>query len=116
MSATELTNCIMLALADIGCLTWRNNCGALPDKRGVWVRYGVGNPGGSDIIGLMPNGRFLAIEVKAGRDTERPDQVAFINAVNMTGGLGFFARDVQYAVDRVRDHLAEPLRFPHHPV
>lgn len=46
--------------------------------------------GVSDILGIW-EGKFLAIEVKAGRNTPTDEQMAFINTVNDRGGIGFVA-------------------------
>lgn len=56
--------------------------------------------GVSDILGIW-EGKFLAIEVKAGRNRPTEDQVAFIDTVNDRGGIGIIAwclEDVQRAL------------------
>lgn len=89
---------IMLAATKLGARLFRNNCGALEDKNGRWVHYGVCNPGGADLIGWTADGRFLAIEVKAGRTVTTAEQLKFIEGVNAAGGVGLIARDVATAV------------------
>lgn len=90
-------NRIMLALAEAGCLVWRQNTGAYRDPDGRLVRYGL-CVGSSDIIGVAPDGRFLAIEVKTktGRATEA--QQRFIAAVIAKGGRAGIARSPEEAV------------------
>lgn len=51
--------------------------------------------GTSDILGLLPGGRFLAIEVKTAKGVVSKEQKAFLNKVNKKGGLGFVARSVE---------------------
>ena len=75
MNEMNRLRAIMLGLSTPGVRLFRNNCGALKDADGRLIRYGVANPGGSDLIGwrsltVTPDmvGRklavFLAIEVK----------------------------------------------------
>lgn len=93
----------------------RNNNGALPDKNGRYVRYGLGNDSSSindvrkssDLIGCVPMlilphhvgrtlGIYCATEVKKegwvweGNNREIA-QLAFINDISRHGGIGMFA-------------------------
>ena len=91
---------------------FRNNIGVAKykDKTGKirHVKFGVCNPGGSDLIGwriktITPEmvGRrvamFLAIETKAPKKGPNKNQRTFINQVNAAGGLAGVARDVDQA-------------------
>lgn len=78
---------------------FRNNVGALQDRGGQWIRYGVCNPGGSDILGwksvtITPDmvGRklavFVALECKGDNGRLTIDQRLFLNAVTKAGGIG----------------------------
>lgn len=94
--------------ANIGYCLWRNNSGSLPDKTGTPVRFGLGNDSvklnkvfkSSDLIGIGPMGRFVAVEVKEPgwshpkNDRERA-QANFIGAVQARGGLAGFATSVE---------------------
>lgn len=106
---------IMAGVSTPGVRVFRNNVGALKDQEGRLVRYGVANPGGSDLIGwrsvtVTPEmvGRkvavFLAIEVKAERGRATDAQVNFINRVKADGGLAGVARSVDDALG-----IVEPL-------
>ena len=99
---------IILACSKGGTRLFRNNCGSYQTPQGKWVKYGVANPGGSDLIGLRtvtitPEmvGRklavFSAIEVKTptGRATEQQQQ--FIEMVRSFGGIAGIARSVEQA-------------------
>lgn len=93
---------IMLALSDAGCLVWRNNTGAYKDARsGAFVRYGVGGAGGADLIGMAPDGRFLAVEVKSEKGRPTKLQINYINAVNKQGGIAGICRSAQDALDLI---------------
>lgn len=74
-----------------GILAWRNNTGARPGSykgKATYVQYGLCK-GSSDIIGIMPDGRFLAVECKIGRNNPTASQYAFIKEVSEQGGLAF---------------------------
>lgn len=99
MRESTVQKMIMLALSEAGCLVFRNNSGSYTDPRsGSFVRYGVGSPGGSDLIGVTPCGRFLAVEVKAEKGRARPEQLRFIEAVRAKGGIAGIARSVEDAL------------------
>ncbi len=79
-------------------LYWRQNAGALKiEKRFVKL----GKAGVSDIIGILWDGRFLAIEVKTPKRRKMVSlaQETFLNEVNKAGGVGFVA----CSVDDVKD-------------
>ncbi len=87
---TEVQNRIRLHLSERfpGILLWRNTLGF--DSRAK-VYYGIGNPGGSDLIGLY-RGRFIAIEVKVpGARTEPERLVEQTNFIRVTKGSGALA-------------------------
>jgi hypothetical protein len=95
MSEGNLIRAIMVAASRQGARLFRNNVGQLQDIEGRWVRYGVCNPGGADLIGWCSDGRFLAVEVKFGRTVTTTDQDRFIAAVQKSGGVGVIARSVE---------------------
>jgi hypothetical protein len=86
----------MLALSKAGCLVFRNNTGAVKDGE-RFIRYGLCK-GSSDIIGLTPDGRFLAVEVKTRTGRPTKEQQQFIDAINQQGGIAGIARSVEDAL------------------
>ena len=88
---------------------WRNNSGSLPDPRtGRYVQFGVGNPGGSDLIGyrrvtVTPEmvgqdvAVFAAVEVKTPRGRIKPEQQQFVDHIRGAGGIAGIARSVDEA-------------------
>ena len=61
----------------------------------------------SDIIGILPNGRLLAIEVKSLKGRPQENQVVFMNEIKARGGLAFIARsveDVEYHLESYTKH------------
>jgi len=96
---TPVQNRCRLRLTKLGVLNFRNNTGALKDKAGRLVKFGLFT-GSSDIIACKPVtitqdmvgkviGQFTAIEVKCpGKDVEPGgDQDNFLKAVRAHGGL-----------------------------
>lgn len=103
-SESQAQSRIRLAAASAGFAMWRNNAGAMVDAKGRSVRFGLGNMSArlwkkwksSDLIGIGPNGRFVACEVKAPgwtaptNDHERA-QRQYLMTVESLGGIGMFA-------------------------
>lgn len=107
---TEITNQIRLALSKAGCITWRNECGvgwvgaAVHSAEGTTVlrsarrlTFGL-MPGSSDLVGMTPDGRLLAVEVKTENGRKREKQKLFIDRVRAMGGRAGFARTVESAL------------------
>jgi hypothetical protein len=110
VSEAAIQQQIRLALSRAGSVMHRNNIGAYRDDQGRVIRYGVGNPGGSDLIGWTPVlithdmvggmlGVFTAIEVKAPRGRPTDAQLNFLRQVQLGGGIAGIARSTQDALD-----------------
>lgn len=97
-SEANISNDIQIALSAAGCLIFRNNVGCLPDRNGRPVRYGVGGNGGSDLIGIAPDGKFIAIEAKTAIGQPTDAQLRFIQVVKDRGGRAGVARSGAEAV------------------
>ncbi len=108
MSEIELTKSIQIEFGHGEVRLFRNNCGSLKDSTGRWVKFGVANPGGSDLIGwtsvvITPEmvGRkvavFTAIETKGKRTRTTPEQIAFVEVVGLAGGKAGIVRTVEEA-------------------
>lgn len=118
MKESKLQKQIHVALTAPGQVTWRNNVGTAefwnehqerPDK----VAYGVGGPGGSDLIACV-GGRFVALEVKAPGASTKPARAAlqaqFRALVRANGGFATVVRSVDEAlaaVARAREGASE---------
>jgi hypothetical protein len=68
----------------------RQNTGAAK-VGGRFIRFGW--PGCSDLIGMLKDGRLLAVEVKAPSGKLRDEQAEFLSLVRRFGGVAFVARD-----------------------
>jgi len=108
---TDVQNLTRLAVQAAGGVAWRNNRGALPDERGIPVRFGLANDSSQldrtfktgDLVGMTPGGLFLMLECKAPgwkwRGTDR--EVAQWNAIKYVrerGGRAGFVTHPDEAV------------------
>jgi hypothetical protein len=75
-----------------GAYVWRNNTGALRDKKDRPVFFG--KVGSSDIIGLLPGGRFIAVECKVPGGRLSEHQIEFLKDIERMGGLAVIARSI----------------------
>lgn len=110
---TKIQRLIMLALSEAGCTVFRN------ETAGAWMGKQIHREGdqvtltnarmmtfglcvgSSDIIGIAPCGRFLAIEVKTPKGRATKEQLRFIEAVKAAGGIAGIARSVEDALDLI---------------
>ena len=92
-TADEITAAILKFLTAHGYTAWRQpNEGRYDPKTQRWHRQPNSRRGVPDIIGFRrADGRFIGVEVKAGRDQLRPEQTHFLNDLKAAGGLAFVA-------------------------
>ena len=99
MNHGDLVRDILVQISATGlCRAWINNTGALrTDKR--FIRFGL--PGSSDIIWVLRNGKFLAIEIKIGRDRQSEAQLNFEKMILRFNGVYILARSPKDALDGI---------------
>ena len=91
--ANTLTRHALRILDLNGFECWRQNNGGVWDATKGVFRKNSSTPGVSDIIGYhRKTGRFLALEVKAGKDKLSPEQTLFLEKVKRSGGVAFVVR------------------------
>lgn len=88
-----------LALAKI--YAWRNNTGELPNN-GRWMSFG--HAGSADIIGLLPDGRFLAIECKSERGLLSEAQKLFRAKIQANNGVYVVIRAPREMIHFLMEH------------
>lgn len=96
----EIQKQILEYLNLIGWSAWRFNSGATKTPGGGFVRFNTAR-GCSDVIGIIPGGWFLAIEVKRPGNKPTPLQQAWLDEVREAGGLALVA----VSVDDLRTQL-----------
>jgi hypothetical protein len=94
----ETTPEIIKWLNDNGIISWRQNSGS--------VRVGsrtinMGGKGQPDIMGILPGGRFLAIENKSNGSKIEPEQVAWLEKARSQGAYCFIATSLEDVVDYI---------------
>ena len=105
---------VMRAMSDAGARMFRNNVGALKTEDGRMVRYGVCNPGGSDLIGWRSRvideydlgktiAQFVACEVKAADGVLTHEQRQFLEVVRDSGGIAILARTSDEAISKLNN-------------
>jgi hypothetical protein len=73
-----------------GFFVWNNPSGAVRIAPDRWVHFG--RKGSADIIGVLPDGRFLAVEVKAAHGRLSPEQSAFLEKVRDMKGVAVMVK------------------------
>jgi hypothetical protein len=85
---------------------WRQNSGTFQERnRDGSTRYIRANTakGMSDIMGVLKDGRTLAIEVKSRTGRMRPGQEEFLQTIRSAGGVAGVCRSVEDAVRLLGD-------------
>jgi hypothetical protein len=85
---------------------WRQNSGTFAERnRDGSMRYVRANTakGMSDIMGVLRDGRTLAIEVKSRTGRMRPGQEEFLATIRQAGGVAGVCRSVDDAVRLLGD-------------
>ena len=96
-----------------GVFCWKNDSvGIFNPVKKIYMKSTNPNRinGTSDILGCLPDGRFLAIEVKSSAGTVSDEQTKFIDRVNLLGGMAFIARTVQDVKDYLEPKDADYLK------
>jgi hypothetical protein len=88
-------------LEKAGIYHWRNSTGAVRIAPGRFIRFG--KVGSSDILGCLPDGRFLAVECKAERGRLSPEQRHFLAEVQALGGLAVTVRGWRELADMLKE-------------
>lgn len=100
---TNIVNDCLIAISEAGGRGFRNNSGMLKDANGRPVRFGLA-VGSSDIIGICPDGLFLAVECKTATGKATDKQLAFIRMVQKMGGRAGVARCAEDAVNIMKGY------------
>ncbi len=87
-------------------VAWRSNSGRIPVRSQTKTyMLDLAPKGTSDIIGILPGGRFLAVECKVGKNKLTPAQAEFLRWVNNAGGRGIVVwslEDLEEVIDEIK--------------
>lgn len=98
MRETTLTRAVLDFLHELGFIAWRQNVGVAMFK-GRRVEFGF--RGLADIGGILPDGKYLAVETKVGSNDLTSEQKEFLTATGKSGAVAIVARcldDVVFAL------------------
>lgn len=105
-SANELTRAILRYLNLHGYFVWRNNTIGIWDKAKGVYRKNAGLNGISDILGIeKKTGRFIAIEVKFGKDEMSYEQLAFMSEIERAGGIAIVAHKIDDVINKLNESV-----------
>lgn len=112
MSEKQIENSILEFLTWKKIFCWKNQTTGVFDPvkkqfRKSWNQYHL--KGVADILGILPDGRFLAIEVKAPKKYPTKEQREFIKFINDKNGLAFVARSIEDVEDNLSVYLNDAL-------
>jgi hypothetical protein len=99
---SRVKTAILRYLEKRGYFAWNNPTGAVQIRPGKFMRFG--KVGSSDILGCLPDGRFLAVECKATtRGRLSPEQKQFLADVRGLGGLALCVRGLRELDQALRE-------------
>lgn len=114
MKESDIQNSILELLRYQGIYAWRQGNHSVFDKSMKVYRtkskYEIN--GVSDILGVLSDGKFLAIEVKKNEIQRRnapKAQLDFISRVNELGGVGFFAINLDDVDKELESYYERPI-------
>ena len=94
--ARELEREVMLEASRLGVVLGKNSKGMFRQlfsdakQKAGWLL-----PGSSDLVGWdKATGRIVCVEIKAGKDTVKPEQETFMRLVREAGGIAGVIRSV----------------------
>lgn len=99
----EIQTAILDYLHSKAIFCWRNNSGAVFSEykgRKRMIKYGL--KGSADILGILKNGRFLAIEVKNEKGKLSEEQGHFLAMIKHNGGIGFVAKNLDNVLKKIK--------------
>lgn len=102
MEEAKVVRDCLSVLKAYGIMAWRhNNTGIFNKKKNKFIFHGL--RGISDIIGILPNGTFLAVECKSARGRLRPEQKVFLENISRFNGLAVVARSAADLIDAIEN-------------
>lgn len=104
LSANEMKQLCVSKLDKVGALAWVNNTGAIK-VAGRFIRFG--KVGSSDVIGILPGGMFIGLEVKTRGDELSPEQEGFLFRVRELRGRAYVVETEEDIDAAIKDATRE---------
>lgn len=93
MKESDLLSYCLSALKLSGLVAWRvTNGPVMHSINGKMIRKCSPIKGFPDVAGVMPNGRFFAIELKTDKGRLSDEQTGWITKLNMSGAMAIVLR------------------------
>lgn len=105
---------ILTFLREIGIFAWQNkSIGVFDRKRNQFLmpKTTFAIRGTSDILGILPDGRFLAIEVKNKQGKLSQAQLEFIRVIQANHGVAFVSRSVTQTFEQLKPFLTDAQKY-----
>lgn len=109
ISESEILSSIIKYLYLKGIFVTRMHTQGVWDQNRKILRKNQSMKGVSDLIGLLPNGKFLAIEVKTEKGIVSSDQKAYLDSINKNNGIGIIARSLKDVEDFILKYEKDEL-------
>ena len=91
---------ILQFLGNMGIMAWRNNTTGYYDvKQKRYRKFHNQRKGIADILGILRDGKLLAIETKTRNTRRTKDQELFIEDVDYNNGIALFAKSLDDVID-----------------
>lgn len=81
---------------------WRNNSGGTKTASGGFIKFGL--TGSPDIMGILPDGKFLGVECKIGKNVQSPGQLKFEEMVQRNSGEYWLIYAITELIERFRPY------------
>lgn len=102
----KLKTDIIEYLKFLGIFCWNNrNVGVYNPKYGKYIPSTV--KGVSDIIGILPNGKFLAIEIKVKPNKLTEHQKWFLEQIKKNNGVAIVAYNLTDVIDGIKNYFSQ---------
>lgn len=98
---SEVLQACLAYLQFKGIYCWRNNTGAVKIGR-RFIRYGF--KGSADILGICPDGRFLAVECKREKGGVISEyQKDFLQNITTRGGVAIVCNSLEVLISELKE-------------
>jgi hypothetical protein len=101
-----MTRLVLLYGNELGCFLWRNNTMGVNRGNGWQAAGGIqGGVGSPDVLGILPDGTFIGIEIKNKGDRLSSQQITFHDMVCSRNGrvLIITTRNIEEKLNELKD-------------
>lgn len=88
-----------------GICAWRQNSGSFAGEhkgKKRFVKFS-GADGITDLVGVLPNGKFIGIEIKRPGGKPKPHQEEFMRMIIRNNGVAFWVDSVDQLIEKISE-------------